>query len=181
MLTILILTGVIIAIVKLSSSRDKLNTISGKMQQILESVQIIDTTVKYDTFDSRLSFLIKTVSSLPADYDKEAVSKKVLASFQKLYPDKEISPLMNQVLSHPKHILNIDFQDEAYAAFFCRFCELMSSEVLSLKTKPAKMRRIQSANEIFMEISNKLGSSQKPHLIRLMHEKQEELFKSVQS
>lgn len=133
---------------------------TGKMFQMLETFHLIDSTVKLDVFTRRLDFLGELARSLPKNADKNTCIDTALHTYSQKYPIVHISPTVRLILNQPDIATSLKFRDEAYTAFYLRSCSNLKHEISTLKTEPAKQRRVKQAKELADVILERLMSSE---------------------
>lgn len=143
---------------------------AGMMLQMLESFQIIDSTVKLDIFTHRLDLLGRLASSLPVKADKNKSIAMALKAYASKYHDKPISPTIRLILNQPQIATSPKFRDEVATAFFLRFCNKLKTEIKTLKTSNAKLRRVAQATELADIIGSCLMSDERQKYADRIHE-----------
>lgn len=101
MITFLIILAVFILLWKLTPNPANKKAI-GMFFQMLESFHIIDTTVKFNTFEQRLDFIGKLANTLPANVDKNKCIDTALQLYSQKYSDNPISPTIKAILNNPQ-------------------------------------------------------------------------------
>lgn len=142
---------------------------AGMMFQILESFNIVDSTVKLDVFTQRLDFLRQLANGIPTNTNKKKCAEAALQSYVKKYPNVPISPTARLILEQPQIAASAKFRDEAATAFFLRTCYKLKSEIATLKTKTAKQQRIEQARDLAVIIADRLTSLEKQKYIDCIH------------
>lgn len=157
---LLIIVTIVIIIVFIANTSDKTNKKRkcydamlkiqmGRMFQLLESVYLLEHTVKYDILITRYDFL-QTLSVQLASFrnnsDYISCAQKALNEYKSKYYDHFVSQLQNDTLNNPTIIQENKFLPQQQVAFFMRYCDGIENEILSLKTKAAKERRIEKIN-----------------------------------
>src|SRR5574344_2534492 len=136
--------------------------VTGNMYKVLESIYLIENTLKYDIFKSRMEFLRQLSVDLIAyrknnDYIQCTLS--ALNIYKSKYYDHVISKLQNDILNDPSIVNQSGFYDEQSILWFKRFCDKMCADIDSLKTDKAKENRREKVLEyskiILSEINNK--------------------------
>lgn len=140
------------------------------MFQMLESFQIIDSTIKLDVFIQRLDFLGKLANNLPKNADKETCIRITLHAYANKYPLIEISQTIRLILDEPQIALSAKFKDEATTAFFLRTCNMLKNEMRGLKTVVAKERRFIQASQLADVITERLSSCEKQRYITCIYD-----------
>lgn len=140
------------------------------MFQMLESFNVIDSTVKLDIFTQRLNFLGELASSLPVKAEKDKCIKMALTAYANKYPGRLISPTIRMILKGPQIATSPKFRDEAATAFFLRSCDKLKTEIKNLKTATAKLRRVEQAKELSYIIEDRLVSDDIQKYIDRIHE-----------
>lgn len=130
------------------------------MLQMLESFQIIDSTVKLNIFTQRLDFLGRLASSLPAKADKDKCINVALTTYANKYAGRPISPTIRMILNQPQIATSPKFRDEAATAFFLRSCDKFKTDITNLKTAAAQLRRVEQAAELSYIIKDRLISDE---------------------
>ena len=174
MITFLIILAVFIFLWKLTPNPANKKAI-GMFFQMLESFHIIDTTVKFNTFEQRLDFIGKLANTLPANVDKNKCIDTALQSYSQKYSDNPISPTIKAILNNPQIASSPKFRDEATTAFYLRSCSRLNLEIEQLKTTAAKRRRIQQAAELSEIVKERLCSAEKAKYIIAINESYENL------
>lgn len=164
MVTIIIILIVVFLLWKITPNPTNQRA-SGMMLQMLESFNIIDSTLKFDIFTQRLDFLGELATTLPSNIDKHKCIEVAIHSYTHKYPDKSISPTIRLILDKPDIATSAKFRDEATTAFYLRTCDRLKSEIRSLKTLTAKQRRVQQAHELANIVIGRLASLEKQNYI----------------
>lgn len=135
----------------------------GRMFQLLESVYLLEHTVKYDILITRYDFL-QTISiqlsSFRNDPNYMQCAQMALKEYKSKYYDHIISQLQNDLLNNPAIIQENNFLPQQQVAFFMRYCDRMENEMQSLKTKAAKERRIEKINDTADFINSTLNTTE---------------------
>lgn len=169
MITLLIILALCILLWKLAPNpENKRATVM--MFKMLESFQIIDSTVKLDIFTQRLDFLGQLASTLPAKADKSKCIEMALKTYVNKYYDKPISPTIRLILNQPQIATSPKFRDEAATAFFLRACNKLKAEIKTLKTATAKQRRVAQAVELADVVVNRLISDERQKYTDCIHD-----------
>ena len=115
----------------------------GKLIQLLETVYILHNTAKLETFKSRLNFLIKLLPELLPATDKNYTeyANQAKLEYKGRYPDRRLSQRQIEAIGNPKSITKNSLMI-CYVDFFKRYCLDVESQILKLKTKTAKQKRI---------------------------------------
>lgn len=136
----------------------------GSIIQILETVNILETTVNIDTFASRLLFLRERVKSIypyvSNDIYRSAFDEGI-SLYHEQYPNILISELQREILASPLIINTDDFNAMIKTNFFKRYCERIYNEMEKLKQDTAKERRRKKVMETAKIILSQLDISQK--------------------
>lgn len=169
MITLLIILALCILLWKLAPNPENKRA-SVIMFKMLESFQIIDSTVKLDVFTQRLDLLGQLASSLPAKADKSKCVDLALKTYANKYYDKPISPTIRLILNQPQIATSPKFRDEAATAFFLRSCNKLKAEIKTLKTATAKQRRVIQAAELADAIVNRLISDERQKYTNCIHD-----------
>ena len=158
---------IIVFIFLVSSSNEKAKKknilkkmVIGKMFQALESIYLIENTLKLNIFKERCEFLYKIASELAANRDNLNYSEYAQSAFQinkSKYYDRVISQLQNVIINNPSMALNADFYYQQEVLWFKRYCNKMDLEINALKTKAAKERRYETILEIAKTILTDLS------------------------
>lgn len=122
----------------------------GVIFQALETIHLLDTTVKRDIFFSRFSFLRKIAPSLIDGSQKASYPKWLVIAFNEYknkYYDRDITEHQKQILTYPEQILTSEFRGQQYVRWFKHFCDTKENEIQALKTESAKQRRRDQALE----------------------------------
>lgn len=151
------------------------------MFKMLESFQIIDSTVKLDIFTQRLDFLGQLASTLPAKADKSKCIEMALKTYANKYYDKPISPTIRLILNQPQIATSYKFRDEAATAFFLRACDKLKTDIRNLKTEAARQRRVLQASELADNIEDRLMSEELQKYIDCIHDELAKVVALVES
>lgn len=146
------------------------------MFQMLESFQIIDSTVKLEVFTQRLDFLRQLASSLPTKADNNQCIDIALQTYTHKYFDKPVSPTIRLILKQPQIASSSKFRDEALTAFYMRYCYKLKNEIEKLKTSAAKQRRITQAAELADIVRERLCSPDRQKYIDATKENYDNLI-----
>lgn len=164
MVTLIIIIAILVIIWKLSPNpNDKRAT--GMMFQMLESFHIIDTTENQDVFTKRLDFIGKLACTLPTNANKQKCIENAITAYNHKYPAIPISPTIRIILKNPEVATSAKFRDEATTAFYLRTCHKLKSEIVTLKTRAAKQRRINQASGLAEILIGQMTSPEKQKYI----------------
>lgn len=158
---ILIVAALIVLAVIKSNQNTTTKITIGRMFQMLESFNIIDSTTKLDIFTQRLDFLGKLASSLPANANHNRCIDTAIQAYSHKYPSKPISPTIRLILNQPQIAISPKFRDEAATAFYLRTCNQLKAEIKTLKTTSARQRRVIKASELADIIVDRLTSNER--------------------
>ena len=123
---------------------------SGVIIQALETIHLLDTTVKCDVFRSRFAFLEKIAPTIIgrchlSSYPK--LSKIASDEYKKRYYDRNITEHQKQILANPEQIITAEFKGQQYVTWYIHYCDAKEKEIAALKTESAKQRRRDEALE----------------------------------
>lgn len=149
---------------KLSPSKIYYNTHApaGKIYQALETIKILQSTNKYDTFTSRLSFLCdlsKDISKYKNSNQYEEYVNMAIKRYKQAYKTDIINRRQEDFIRDPDIIHNHDFTAKLKARFFIDFCEVMQDEINKLKTEAAKQRRKDHVRDVAISIIQELKAN----------------------
>lgn len=154
---------------------------AGIMVQMLESFQIINSTVKLDVFTQRLDFLGRLASTLPPKADKDKCIKMALKSYAGKYVGMPVSPTIRMILTQPQIATSYKFRDEAATAYFLRVCDKLKTDIRNLKTEAARHRRVLQASELADTIEDRLMSEDLQKYIDCIHDELAKVVALVES
>lgn len=129
---------------------NKQKIFNGVIIQALETVHLLDTTVKCDVFRSRFAFLEKIAPTLIERCHLSSYPKwlKIACDeYKKRYYDRNITEHQKQILANPEQIITTEFKGQQYVAWYIYYCNAKEKEIAALKTEPAKQRRRDEALE----------------------------------
>lgn len=149
---------------KLSPSKIYYNTHApaGKIYQALETIKILQSTNKYDTFTSRLSFLCdlsEDISKYKNSNQYEEYVNMAIKRYKQAYKTDIITRRQKDFIRDPDIIHNHDFTAKLKARFFIDFCEAMQDEINKLKTEAAKQRRKDHVRDVAISIIQELKAN----------------------
>lgn len=149
---------------KLSASKKYYNNHApaSKIYQALETIKILQSTNKYDTFTSRLSFLCdlsKDISKYKNSKQYEEYANIAIKQYKKNYKIEIINRRQKDFIKDPDIIHNHDFTAKLQARFFDDFCEAMQNEINKLKTEAAKQRRKDQVRDVALSIIQELKTN----------------------
>lgn len=149
---------------KLSPSKEYYNshTSASKIYQALETIKILQSTNKYDTFTSRLSFLCdlsKDISKYKSSKQYEEYVNMAIKRYKQAYKTDIITRRQKDFIRDPDIIPNHDFTAKLKARFFIDFCEAMQDEINKLKTEAAKQRRKDHVRDVAISIIQELKAN----------------------
>lgn len=135
--------------------------LTDNMYKVLESTYLIENTMKYDIFKSRIEFIRQLSVDLIAyrkNNDYIQCSLSALNIYKSKYYDHIISKLQNDILNDPSIVNQADFYDEQIILWFKRFCDKMGADINSLKTNKAKDNRREKVLEYSKIISSEINN-----------------------
>lgn len=149
---------------KLSPSKIYYNTHApaGKIYQALETIKILQSTNKYDTFTSRLSFLCdlsEDISKYKNSNQYEEYVNMAIKRYKQAHKTDIITRRQKDFIRDPDIIHNHDFTAKLKARFFIDFCEAMQDEINKLKTETAKQRRKDYVRDVALSIIQELKAN----------------------
>tara|TARA_R110001606_G_scaffold271034_1_gene419605 strand:- start:218 stop:2086 length:1869 start_codon:yes stop_codon:yes gene_type:complete len=151
--------------------------------QLLESLNILNTTKNIDTLKNRFDFISKMYDDfIKSSYKKRYISDIQIAvdEYKTLYYDKIINDFELQLLVRPQNENLIDYYSECLYNCFNKFINEQESQIKNLKKEDAKKRRnekiVSVANETISEF-DKNGSNKEKYkeFIKIIQNKRDSL------
>lgn len=126
---------------------------AGTVFQFMESLKIIETTIDIETLKGRIDFSTRLYYRLLSAFNDDAGSytlayNDAVKMYQTAYSTSNISFDCRNLLSVPFVELNKYFCENIFRCFD-GYTTKMSLELVTLKTKPAKKRRMEKVTELF--------------------------------
>lgn len=136
-----------------------------KINQLLETVYIIENTSNIDTLIGRYQFFIKVVRDL-SKYKSDPRYRMYLSEgvdyYKTLYYDKVVTDTQLKFVADPEDSQYIDFYSMNIVRCFDQYCRKMKAEISALKREAAKKNRIKKITEIShycFEVLNSIGAN----------------------
>lgn len=131
--------------------------IKGKIFQVLESIEIIETTKNIDTLMSRYDFLLKIYDDIKiaSSYSNYKIDfQKTIDEYKQMYYDK--NPTQNQLIAivKPLEFDLISFYYISCYRCFVRNCETQNKIIETLKTEKGKVGRYKKLLENLYVVKN---------------------------
>lgn len=168
MITFIIILAIFLLIYKLTPNPADKQAV-GKMVQMLESFYIIDNTVKFDVFTRRLGFIGQLANGIPKNANQKKCAEVALQTYARKYPNVSTSPTLRLILDQPQIANSAKFRDEAATAFYLRTCSQLKIEIATLKTRAAKLRRVEQSHMLANYIIDGLASVDRQKYIDCIH------------
>ncbi len=118
--------------------------IAGKIVQLLESSQIIDTTANIQVMQERLQLVLTLLMDISKVGDDSLLKKGInsgLDQYKERYPVNALTPTQKMVIEAPEKLGSPDFLVSKLGDCFQRYCNKKKGEIYSLKTDTAKAKR----------------------------------------
>jgi hypothetical protein len=154
--------------------------------QILESLNILNTTKNIDTLKSRFDFILKMYDNfIKASYNKRYISDIQIAvdEYKTMYYDKIINDFELKLLVKPENENLTDYYSECLFNCFNQFVKEQEIQIESLKRADARKRRkekiVNISNEIIAEF-DKNGSDKEKfrNYIKIIQEKRDSFIEN---
>ena len=126
---------------------------SGTVFQFMETIQIIENTINIETLKGRIDYSTTLFFRLLSAYKEDIENYKIayndaISMFQKLYPTSSFSFDCKNLMNKSFDDLNKFYCENIFHCFDC-YKDKMSFELIALKTKPAKKRRLGKVADLF--------------------------------
>lgn len=119
--------------------------------QLLESINLLNTTKNFDTLIGRYEFISKMYDNfVKASYNKRYISDIQIAidQYKSLYYDRILKDYELKLLVQPNHDMLIEYYSDCLFNCFDRFYKEQIEQIEALKRKDAKQRRENKIIEI---------------------------------
>ncbi len=141
-------------------------SIQGVGLQVLETVHIISTTKNLDTIKGRYELLLERINTLRKAESNSQYSADIntsIETYQSMYYDRPLQDFELSAILKPNNFNTNDFYCEALVACMKRFTEGQLSEMSSLKSENAKIKRkvkgMEKIQLAMAELENKCSSA----------------------
>lgn len=150
----------------------KMRTIEGKTIQLLETIYIVENTVKLTTLIERYKFGLSLSSSLTQEVNKRYYLKSVqegIKRYNTQYYDRPATDdLINMALN--PYLFDTSHFCKCVYGCFVGFYERTQIEINNLKTEKAKERRMQLIKDTLTDVENLLVLNGDKQYINQLHE-----------